>query len=315
MVTVRAFSTAELAGMQATQDSAMQDTCAILAYTAAADAYGNPQARYEVGNALACGLQHVAPKEIQNSGRVAIITARLRLPVETALDPRDVIRVTYRYGAAVTTQYFDVVGIPRRGPSGLYVDLATTVAPPVTLTTSVWDDFNRTSLGSAWTTKIQPTHQDLTIISNQAGGAGGVGITYSAWWNARKMAADGMGGVRIRALPAASGLHLYWRLANPGESALTTYILYYAYLNNWLLYKYVGGVYGAVTGTVHTLAVGDLIALRAVGSTLTAQWSDTDGVTWTDLVTATDSSIAAAGYVGIATINGTLVDDFSVLEL
>jgi hypothetical protein len=231
------------------------------------------------------------------------------------LDPRDVIRVTYRYAAAVTTEYFDVVGPPRRGPSGLYVDLSTTVAPPVTLTTSVWDDFNRATLGSNWTPKVLTTHQDLTIISNQAGGAGGAGITYSAWWNARTVAADGVVGCRIRSLPASSGLNLYVRLAQPGTATLSCYGLYYAYLNSWTLYRYVSGVYAALTSATHTLAVDELIALRYVGSTLTLQWSDTDGVTWTDLLAYTDSGITAAGYAGLATVNGTRVDDFSVLEL
>jgi hypothetical protein len=68
-------------------------------------------------------VEHVAPSELQESGDVPQIDARIRLPLATSLDPKDRIRVTYRYGEALgASQDFDVVGPVQRGPSGLMVE-------------------------------------------------------------------------------------------------------------------------------------------------------------------------------------------------
>lgn len=127
--TVRAFSSAELAAMRATQDSAMQDTCRIGVYREVSDAYGNPDTSspaslWVYGAALACGLEMVRPRETQESGDVPLVDAKLRLPVATSIDERDRIRIERRYGEALDPEkVYEVVGPPRRGPSGLVVSL------------------------------------------------------------------------------------------------------------------------------------------------------------------------------------------------
>jgi hypothetical protein len=129
---MRSFTTTELTRMQSSQETAMQDTCQVLAYSSTTDAYNNPVPTWTPGAAIACGLEHLDPEEVQDTGLVPLIEARVRLPLDTALDAlgRDRIRVTHRYGAAlVTAQEFEIVGPPRRGPSGLVVDLHTVVLP------------------------------------------------------------------------------------------------------------------------------------------------------------------------------------------
>ena len=118
------FTTTELDRMQSTQESAMMCTCTVGAYSSTPDSYGNPSPSYAYGTAIACGVQHIGPKEEQASGEVPVINAKLRLPIDTVLDERDRIKVTHRFGAAPSTaQVFEIEGPPRRGPSGLVVDV------------------------------------------------------------------------------------------------------------------------------------------------------------------------------------------------
>lgn len=122
---MRAFTSTELSRMQDTQESAMQDTCKVGVYSSGStDGYGVPNPTYTYGSALQCGLEHVRPREVQASGQVAVISARLRLPIGTLIATRDRIQVTHRYGAALASaQVFEIVGPPERGPSGLVVNL------------------------------------------------------------------------------------------------------------------------------------------------------------------------------------------------
>lgn len=101
----------------------MQDTCLILAYSSTTDTYGNPVAYYAPGDATSCGLEHVNPREVQASGEVPVIQARLRLPIDTSIDERDRVQITHRYGGAVTAQTFEIVGPVKRGPSGIVLNL------------------------------------------------------------------------------------------------------------------------------------------------------------------------------------------------
>jgi hypothetical protein len=119
------FATAELTRMQATQDAAMQDTCIVMAYSGGAeDDYGMPlPAVYTAGETLACGLNTNPRREAMTGAQVAMVDARLRVPIDTVLDVRDRLRITHRFGVAITDETYEILGVPRRGPSGLLVDL------------------------------------------------------------------------------------------------------------------------------------------------------------------------------------------------
>jgi hypothetical protein len=137
-MTMRSFGSAELSRLQSTQESAMQDRAVRLMYQETADDYGNPSPHYQTMGGeefpldfpaayadLICGLEHLNPEEMQNTGEVPRITARLRLPIDTVIDERDRIQMTHRYGVPLDTeQVFEIVGPVRRGPSGLVLDLA-----------------------------------------------------------------------------------------------------------------------------------------------------------------------------------------------
>ena len=137
-MTMRSFDSAELRRLQSTQERAMQDQAVRLMYQETADSYGNPAPHYQTMGGetfpldfptefadLACGLEHLNPEEVQDTGEVPRIIARLRLPIDTVIDERDRIQVTHRYGVPLDpAQVFEIVGPARRGPSGLVLDLA-----------------------------------------------------------------------------------------------------------------------------------------------------------------------------------------------
>lgn len=125
------FSMDELARMQAAQADGMQDRCTISHYSAGAvDAYGKPAPAWTADSAAtACGLNSSAHREVMDGAQVVVTDAVLRLPIDTVIGARDRITVTQRFGAAITPQYFEVLGEPMRGPSGLRVNLRTLSNP------------------------------------------------------------------------------------------------------------------------------------------------------------------------------------------
>jgi hypothetical protein len=121
---MRAFTTTELTRLQDTQESAMQDTCVIQAYSSMTDDYGNPKPVYQDIYESECGLEHLDPAEVQATGEVPIIDAKLRLPLDTELDERDRIKITHRFRAElVIPRVFEIIGPAERGPSGLTFSL------------------------------------------------------------------------------------------------------------------------------------------------------------------------------------------------
>jgi len=118
------FNGVELIRLRAAQETSMQDICVILAYGETTDTWGNPETFYTAGAARACGFKPLSPREVQESGLVPTILAELRLPHDTALDVRDRVRITKRYGETLATALeYEIVGPVRLGPSGQVVYL------------------------------------------------------------------------------------------------------------------------------------------------------------------------------------------------
>lgn len=120
-----AFSTAELASMQAAQAAHMMDTGTLDRYTdGGATAYGAPNPTWPTGSAVACGYQQARPDEVQDASHVPVFDATLRLPIGTVVDPRDRFTLTHRHGVALATAItHEFVGDVQRGPSGLVARL------------------------------------------------------------------------------------------------------------------------------------------------------------------------------------------------
>jgi hypothetical protein len=126
-VTVREFSAEELAGMQATQESAMQDECVHLQYTSGStDDYGFPMPTYSEASTYDCGFDPSAREEGMEGTEVAMMDAAVRLPLvaESAISATDRIKITKRFGMALVNPLtYDIVSLPERGPSGLVMNL------------------------------------------------------------------------------------------------------------------------------------------------------------------------------------------------
>lgn len=127
-MTIKAFTSTELAGLQATQESAMQDTCIIASPSTAEDSYNWPIETWDFDNGTTsvCGFRPMVKDEGQTDAQVAMFDGELRLPLarESLITATARIKITKRYGVTLTTQpVYKVVSGSERGPSGLVVKL------------------------------------------------------------------------------------------------------------------------------------------------------------------------------------------------
>jgi hypothetical protein len=119
-----AFSAGELAAMQATQEAHMMDTCVIQVFTAGArNAAGIKAVSYVDGSAIACGFHIKTVADQLEATKVKTTKPELRLPLATVVTGKDRIKLTHRYGVAITAEIYQIVGEPKRGPSGLVLEL------------------------------------------------------------------------------------------------------------------------------------------------------------------------------------------------
>ena len=124
MANEAAFSTAELASMQGTQEAHMMDSCTIDVYTnAGTDTFGNPNPSWVAGSPIFCGFQATKTDEALDESNVPTIDATVRLPIGTSINPKNRITITKRHGVTVTARHYEIVGEPKRGPSGLVLEL------------------------------------------------------------------------------------------------------------------------------------------------------------------------------------------------
>jgi head-tail adaptor len=121
-----AFAAAELRGMQATQVESLMDTCLLQVWSGdEADDYGQRVETWTDSEPLACGFNPKGGREVSGPDKEPIVTdASVRLPIDTTVHRNDRISITHRFGAALAeAQVFEVAAEPRRGPSGLQLDL------------------------------------------------------------------------------------------------------------------------------------------------------------------------------------------------
>lgn len=125
MALIRDLTPTELSRMEDVQDSAMQDECTILTYTPTTVS-GEVQDGWDSGGTpIACGLNTKKSKEIHKEDLSIVKTdAQLRLPRGTTVEPRDRIQVLSRFNVTEDEQLiYGIEGEPRKGPSGLVLDL------------------------------------------------------------------------------------------------------------------------------------------------------------------------------------------------
>lgn len=122
---MRDLSADELTSLRAFAEETMQDRCYILRRTRTYSSIGEPVEVYTADDtAIACGFRPTG--QTQRIGAVVATTdvdATLRLPVGTSIDLSCRVKITERHLQDTTDETFEVASEPRRGPSGIVVDL------------------------------------------------------------------------------------------------------------------------------------------------------------------------------------------------
>jgi len=112
----------ERALMETTQEAAMMDTCLIAEPTSTPDGYNNPVESWNWSTAteVECGFSASPSREIMR--QVPECQATVRLPIGTAASSRARVRISKRFGEVEASPVtYEVIGVPRRGASGLLV--------------------------------------------------------------------------------------------------------------------------------------------------------------------------------------------------
>jgi len=115
-----------LADMRAAQADAFWDSCVLLYHSISQGETGQAVPSWPTASeAIACRLVPQGGREQRMKGNVFVtVDARLRLPLGTAIDMRDRIRITHRHGEALDTpQEYDIVGYPEEGASAITIGL------------------------------------------------------------------------------------------------------------------------------------------------------------------------------------------------
>ncbi len=120
------LSADELSRLQDAADASMLDTCSILRWGGVVGDYGKTRPTFTPEPPIACGYNSTAQREVMAGTQVVLTDAVIRLNIDTELDARDRIKVQSRFGVALEASEqptYEILGEPRRGPSGLQVYL------------------------------------------------------------------------------------------------------------------------------------------------------------------------------------------------
>lgn len=175
--------------------------------------------------------------------------------------------------------------------------------------TTLIDDFNRadaTPPSANWTNPIFPGDANLSVSTNHVQSAGA--SWGSAYWNASSPGPD----TEIYVTWLTGGTtELVLRLQSPGTSGVDGYLLDVTSGNTWSIWEIANNVQTQLgaNATGPALNNGDKIGFEAVSTTLTGYMKD-GASAWASVLSRTDSSVNAAGRVGLA-MNGAQLDDFS----
>lgn len=115
------FSRGELDDMRDVQEAHMMDTCLIAEPTKTTNESNLPVASYDWDEAeqSICGFDPSPSQELLD--QVPNSEAVNRMPIDTVISNEAYIRITKRFGETIDPLTYQVIGSPRRGPSGLLV--------------------------------------------------------------------------------------------------------------------------------------------------------------------------------------------------
>lgn len=187
--------------------------------------------------------------------------------------------------------------------------------PGPVLLTPVIDDFNRANqdpIGVPWIPEIQEGTGVAAIISSTMGtNAGGGGTAYyqlpcpqnqEAWATITTLPANDDGGISI-----------YARLnqaQTPGIDAYRVIFRIASGVKEMLIFRQDNGSSNFLnSASPVTFNAGDAFAISAVGSDITG-WTKASGGSWTQIVTASDTTYPTSGFLAVGFSFTTRIDDF-----
>lgn len=171
------------------------------------------------------------------------------------------------------------------------------------------DFFNRPDenpLIFPWATPIQAGGGGAQITSNAAS-SGTAYYTYPG-------GTDGEVFGLLSVLPANDdgGIAFYIRTNKIGSAGIDAYRVIFRIasgVQELLLFRQEDGTSNFLNSATPTVAAGDSVAITAIGSSLVG-WTKAAAGSWTQVVTATDSTFMNGGYIGFGTSNTSRLDSF-----
>lgn len=118
------FSADELANFRTAQSGHMMDTAVRQVYARTYNTFNEPiEAWTDQSGTIDCGLDTRPGTERHTQNMTTLeYDATLRLPIATVIDAKDRIKITHRFGEALSTALiFRIEGPIQRGPSGIRV--------------------------------------------------------------------------------------------------------------------------------------------------------------------------------------------------
>lgn len=172
-------------------------------------------------------------------------------------------------------------------------------------TTSILDNFNRadnTSLGANWSTLANdfgPT--GVGVSSNQVYNTNARYSSYQhMYYNVATYGADCEVYMSIPTNPGVpdGDVSVCCRVKDPGTSTWDGYEFYHYSTSSILIMRRIDNAVATTLGANYSQAVssGNKIGIEMIGSTITPYYHN--GTSWSALATRTDSTYAAAGYLG-----------------
>lgn len=122
------LSSGELDLLEAVYDGSLPDTCVMMTRTTATD-WNRPKEIYLTSTTFSCEFGPHPGNEVMSQTDVEMPDGRLRLPLaaEVHLLKNNRIKITHRFGEALTTpvgrRTYEIEGPPLRSPAGIIVDL------------------------------------------------------------------------------------------------------------------------------------------------------------------------------------------------
>ena len=234
---------------------------------------------------------------------------------------------TQSTGSLTTTSTFTLTCTGTGGSAS--ASAAVTVgSAPTAPTLGILDNFNRANQGpppsSSWSAGMYGSAGGLSVNGNTLTQRAGSGYREGGFWNPASFGPDSEVYATLTGTTPATNTHGWYLFVRAKEIGSSSTLDSYMFMVErsasapqnwaWQLFQIINGA-GSVLGTYDggPPVIGSQIGLSAKGSQITA-WLKTPGGSWQSVISTSDSTLPAAGYIGVELTGGVRThgfDDFS----